>query len=56
MELEALDSKLVKMGVGMVNERLVPSDEVLTDAKALLTELHDAFARDLARYKARLGS
>jgi hypothetical protein len=55
MQLEALDSKLVKMGVGMVNERLVPSDEVLTDAKALLTALHDAFISDLARYRARLG-
>jgi hypothetical protein len=56
MELEALDSKLVKMGVGMVNERLVPSGEVLTDAKALLTALHDAFVADLSRYKARLGT
>lgn len=55
MELEALDSKLVKLGVGMVNERLMPSDEVLSDAKSLLTELHDAFVSDLKRYGARLG-
>lgn len=55
VELEALDSKLVKMGVGMVNERLIPSGEVLNDAKALLTSLHDAFVADLSRYKARLG-
>jgi hypothetical protein len=55
IELEALDSKLVKMGVGMVNERLIPSGEVLRDAKQLLTGLHDAFVADLSRYKARLG-
>lgn len=54
--LDALDSRLVKMGVGMVNERVLPSGEVLEDGKKLVAELHDAFMRDLSRYKGRLGS
>ncbi len=39
----------------MVNDRLMPSGEVTSDAKGLLTELHDAFTRDRERYRARLG-
>lgn len=55
LDIEALDNYLVKIGVGMVNERLIPSDEVLKDAKGLLTEIHDAFSQDLSRYKSRVG-
>jgi hypothetical protein len=55
-DLEALDSRLVKMGVGMVNDRLMPNSEVFADAKKFLGEMHDAFMSDLSRYKGRLGS
>lgn len=55
-DLEALDSGLVKMGVGMVNDRLMPSAAVFDDAKRILGEMHDAFIADLSRYKGRLGS
>jgi hypothetical protein len=55
-ELDALDSRLVKMGVGMVNDRIMPNSEVVADGKRILTELHDAFAADLSRYRGRLGS
>jgi hypothetical protein len=55
-DLDALDSRLVKMGVGMVNDRLIPSSEVLADGKKILGEMHDAFMSDLSRYKGRLGS
>lgn len=55
-ELDALDSRLVKMGVGMVNDRLMPSSDVIVDGKKILGELHDAFRSDLARYRGRLGT
>lgn len=53
IDLEALDNRLVKMGVGMVNARLVPDDDVSADDKALAAEIHAAFAKDLARFKTR---
>jgi hypothetical protein len=55
-ELDALDSRLVKMGVGMVNDRILPSSQVVADGKRILGELHDAFMADLSRYRGRLGS
>lgn len=55
-ELDALDSRLVKMGVGMVNDRVMPDNEVMDDGKKILAEIHDAFMSDLSRYKGRLGS
>lgn len=53
IDLEALDNRLVKMGVGMANARLVPDDDVSADDKALATEIHAGFAKDLARFKTR---
>jgi hypothetical protein len=53
IDLEALDNRLVKMGVGMANARLVPDEDVSADDKALVTEIHAAFAKDLARFKTR---
>lgn len=49
-EAEALDSFLVKIGLGMVNEKLIPNDKAVREAKQFATALHDAFVRDLARY------
>jgi hypothetical protein len=54
IDLEALDNRLVKMGVGMVNARVVPDDDVSADDKALASEIHAAFAKDLARFKTRV--
>jgi hypothetical protein len=54
VDLEALDNRLVKMGVGMVNARLVPDDDVSADDKALTAEIHAAFVKDLARFKTRV--
>ena len=53
-DLEALDNRLVKMGVGMVNDRKVPDDDVSADDKALASEIHAAFVKDLAHYRARV--
>ena len=52
--IEVLDSPLVNMGVGMINDRVIPSDAVIADGKQLLAELHDAFTRDLAEFRASL--
>lgn len=54
-EMEALDNRLVAMGVGMVNERMLPSDAVIADGKRLLTDMHTGFVQDLARFEAQLG-
>jgi hypothetical protein len=53
-DIEALDNSLVKMGVGMVNDRLVPRAEVIADSKALLSAIHAGFVQDLARLKTRV--
>lgn len=52
-EIEALDSFLVKIGLGMVNDRLIPNDRAFRDVKQFATDLHDAFVRDLSRYASR---
>ncbi len=53
IELDAIDNFLVKVGVSMVNERVVPDDYAVQDAKRFVTDLHDAFVHDLDRFAAR---
>lgn len=55
IDLEALDNYLVKIAIGMVNERLIPPTDVINDAKALLTEIYDGFVADLGKYRSRVG-
>jgi len=55
IDIEALDNNLVKIGMGMVNHRLIPNDDVIADIKSYLGEVHDAFVKDLGRYKSRVG-
>jgi hypothetical protein len=55
LDVEALDNFLVKMGVGIVNDRVLPDDDAIHEQKALAAELHDAFVRDLTRFTGRVG-
>ncbi|MFM2418716.1 MAG: hypothetical protein RL385_3439 [Pseudomonadota bacterium] len=55
LDIEALDNNLVKIGVSMVNHRLIPKDDVIQDIKSYLGEVHDAFVKDLGRYRGRVG-
>jgi hypothetical protein len=50
---EVPDNFMVKIGIGMVNERLLPNDRAIAQAKRFGADLHDAFVRDLAAYAAR---
>lgn len=54
-DVEALDNFLVKMGVGVVNNRVLPDDDVIADGKRFAAELHDAFVKDLTRFQGQLG-
>ncbi|HEY6877132.1 MAG TPA: hypothetical protein VI299_03895 [Polyangiales bacterium] len=53
VDFDALDNFLVKIGFGMVNERLVPSPEALDEAKAYAGALQTAFAKDFKRFEKR---
>jgi hypothetical protein len=55
LDIEAIDSFLVKMGVGIVNDRVIPDDDAVSDSEKLAGALHDAFVRDLKRFQGRVG-
>lgn len=55
LAVEALDNFLVKTGVGIVNDRVLPSDDASDDNERFAAELHDAFVKDLGRFQTRVG-
>jgi hypothetical protein len=56
IDIEALDNRLVKMGVAMTNDRMVLDESEVDDEKALLSEIHAAFVKDLSRFRTRVQS
>ncbi|MET0344166.1 MAG: hypothetical protein ABW252_24335 [Polyangiales bacterium] len=50
IDVEALDNFMVKLAVGMVNDRLIPNDSAVKDATQFATDLHDSFVKDLGRF------
>jgi hypothetical protein len=52
IDFDALDNFLVKIGLGMVNERLIPKPEALDEAKAYFGALQQAFSKDFKRFEA----
>ncbi len=48
--LEALDNFMVKTGVGIVNQRMVPDEDESRDIDRLNLRLHQAFSRDFERF------
>jgi hypothetical protein len=50
VDFAALDNFLIKIGLGMVNERLVPKPEALDELKAYSGAVQTAFAKDYARF------
>lgn len=52
---EIMDTFLIKLGGGMAAEGLLINAKEKNEALQLATELHDAFGRDLARFKRRVG-
>jgi hypothetical protein len=55
ISVEALDNFLVKIGLGMVNDRLVPNERAIEQAKKFGADLHDGFVQDLSRYATKSG-
>jgi hypothetical protein len=53
IDFDALDNFLVKIGLGMVNERLIPKPEAIDEAKSYFGELHDGFVKDFKRFEKR---
>jgi hypothetical protein len=53
VDLDALDNFLIKIGLGMVNERLVPKPEAIDELKAYAGAVQTAFAKDFDRYAKR---
>ncbi len=54
--VEALDNFMVKMGVGIVNQRVVPDDDESADIDRLKLRMHQAFSKDFERFAARAKS
>lgn len=50
-QAEALDNAMIRIGVGIVNDRLIPSDVVSGDIRRAFTDVQAAFLRDLNEFK-----
>ncbi|WP_166260126.1 hypothetical protein [Marinobacter salicampi] len=44
---EGLDNFLVRIGMGIVNDRIIPDDRVSTELRQLVSDANEAFSRDL---------
>jgi hypothetical protein len=53
--VEALDNFLVKMGVAIVNKRVIPDDDETSDIDRLQLRMHQAFTQDLQRFSRASG-
>jgi hypothetical protein len=56
VDVEALDNFMIKIGVGMVNERMMPSNDAIDEIKAYSAAVQGAFAKDFARYERQSAS
>ncbi len=53
--VEALESFIIKIGGGIITDRLLMNKRAETEAKQLAADLHDAFVNDLARFQKKVG-
>ncbi|MDB4987951.1 MAG: hypothetical protein JWN04_3129, partial [Myxococcaceae bacterium] len=51
VDFDALDNFLVKIGLGMVSDKLIPDADAFSDIKKFSTDLYDGFVKDLARFE-----
>ncbi|MDB4973991.1 MAG: hypothetical protein JWN48_2332 [Myxococcaceae bacterium] len=51
VDFDALDNFLVKIGLGMVSDKLIPDADAFRDIKQFSTDLYDGFVKDLARFE-----
>lgn len=48
---EGLDNFLVRLGMGIVNDRIVPDERVSEDIRQLIFDAHEAFSNDLDQFE-----
>lgn len=48
---EGLDNFLVRLGMGIVNDRIIPNESVSDDLKQLVFDAHEAFSSDLDQFE-----
>ena len=48
---EGTDNFLVKFGMSVINERVIPSQEVVDEMRKVLRDIHHAFMADLDRFE-----
>lgn len=53
IDFDALDNFLVKIGLGMVSDKLIPDPDAFQDIKKFSTDLYDGFVKDLGRFEKR---
>jgi hypothetical protein len=51
VDVDALDNFMIKIGLGMVNDRLMPKPEALDEIKGYSGAVQAAFAKDFTRYE-----
>ncbi|MDB4986104.1 MAG: hypothetical protein JWN04_1282 [Myxococcaceae bacterium] len=51
VDFDALDNFLVKIGLGMVSDKLIPDADAFKDIKQVSTDVYDGFVKDLARFE-----
>jgi len=49
-QFEALDNFMIRTGVAIVNDRIIPSEAVTNDFRALISDTFKAFGDDLQDY------
>jgi hypothetical protein len=53
IDFDALDNFLVKIGLGMVSDKLIPDTDAFKEIKQFNTDVYDGFVKDLARFESR---
>jgi hypothetical protein len=53
IDFDALDNFLVKIGLGMVSDKLIPDPDAFKEIKQFSTDVYDGFVKDLARFESR---
>lgn len=54
-QVEALESFIIKMGGGIITDRLMMNKKAEKEAKQLAADLHEAFKRDFNRFRKQVG-
>lgn len=54
-DLETIDNYLIKVAVGIFNDRVMPNDDAIDEMKRVAGALHRSFVRDLEAFERKVG-